>query len=122
MSELASHLGLPRDDVVEATLAGRAYSALSLHRPLDDKTGGDPVPFAATVGASTWTTSSKLRPVRPSPRWRLRSYPPAEVPRTRERPGEDGSGTDCITGGFGNQHRAGPRHRRHPAGYVWEND
>jgi RNA polymerase sigma-B factor len=51
VSELASHLGLPRDDVVEATLAGRAYSALSLHRPLDDKTGGDPVPFAATVGA-----------------------------------------------------------------------
>jgi hypothetical protein len=89
VSVLASHLGLPRDDVVEATLAGRAYSALSLHRPLDDKTGGDPVPFAATVGASTWTTSSKLRPVRPSPRWRLRSYPPAEVPRTRERPGED---------------------------------
>jgi RNA polymerase sigma-B factor len=51
VSELASHLGLPRDDVVEATLAGRAYSALSLHRPLDDKTGSDPVPFAATVGA-----------------------------------------------------------------------
>ena len=45
-----------------------------------------------------------------------------EVPRARERPGEDGSGTDCITGGLGNQHRAGPRHRRHPAGYVWEND
>jgi hypothetical protein len=40
VSVLASHLGLPRDDVVEATLAGRAYSALSLHRPLDDKTGG----------------------------------------------------------------------------------
>jgi RNA polymerase sigma-B factor len=51
VSELASHLGLPRDDVVEATLAGRAYSALLLHRPLDDKTGSDPVPFAATVGA-----------------------------------------------------------------------
>lgn len=37
--------------MVEATLAGRAYSALSLHRPLDDKTGGDPVPLVATVGA-----------------------------------------------------------------------
>lgn len=45
-----------------------------------------------------------------------------EVPHTRERPGEDGSGTGCITGGFGNQHRAGPRHRRHPAGHLWEND
>jgi RNA polymerase sigma-B factor len=42
---------LPRDEVVEATLAGRAYSALSVDKPLDDKTGGDPVPLVATVGA-----------------------------------------------------------------------
>jgi hypothetical protein len=45
-----------------------------------------------------------------------------EVPRPRERRGEAGSGTDCIAGGFGNQHRARPCHRRHPAGHVWEND
>jgi hypothetical protein len=35
-----------------------------------------------------------------------------EVPRTRERPGEAGSGTDCIARGFGNQHRARRCHRR----------
>ncbi|HZN82248.1 MAG TPA: sigma-70 family RNA polymerase sigma factor [Mycobacterium sp.] len=42
---------MSRDEVVEASLAGRAYSALSLDKPLDDKTGGDPVPLVATVGA-----------------------------------------------------------------------
>jgi hypothetical protein len=36
-----------------------------------------------------------------------------EVPRTRERPGEAGSGIDCIARGFGNQHRARRCHRRH---------